>query len=105
MDINKLGTEMASLLRLMKASALYAESIRQYPIATEYKNICYSIIKDCDKLYRKVKFMNPNGKDFIDDSSEDDRVHYIAEVVLLMSSISDVEGCKEILEAIKNNID
>jgi hypothetical protein len=104
MDISKIGAEIASLMRLMKASALYAESVKQYPIATEYKNICHSIIKDYNKLANKIRFMNPGGKSIIDTDMEDDRVHYISEVVLLMSVIT-TEDCKEILETLKKNVD
>jgi hypothetical protein len=35
---------------------------------------------------------------------EDDRVHYISEVVLLMSLVTE-EDCKDILESLKKYID
>lgn len=104
MNVNKIGAEIASLMRLMKASALYAESVRQYPIATEYKNICYSIVKDYNKLSNAIRFMNPGAKALIESDMEDDRVHYISEVVLLMSLVTE-EDCKEILESLKKYIE
>lgn len=104
MDINKIGAEIASLMRLMKAASLYAESLKQYPIATEYKNICHSITKDYNKLANKITFMNDAGKAIINNDLEDDRVHYISEVVLLMNVIT-TEDCKELLETLKKNID
>lgn len=104
MNVNKIGAEIASLMRLMKAASLYAESVRQYPIATEYKNICHSIINDYKKLANKISFMNPGGKSIIESDMEDDRVHYISEVVLLMSIVT-TEDCKEILENLKKNVE
>jgi dihydroorotate dehydrogenase len=104
MNVNKIGAEIASLMRLMKASPLYAESVRQYPIATEYKNICYSIIKDYKKLSNAIGFMNPGAKTLIESDMEDDRVHYISEVVLLMSLVTE-DDCKDILESLKKYID
>lgn len=104
MDINKIGAEIASLMRLMKAASLYAESLKQYPIATEYKNICHSITKDYNKLANKITFMNDAGKSIINDDMEDDRIHYISEVVLLMNLIP-TDQCKDILEAIQKNVD
>lgn len=104
MNVNKIGAEIASLMRLMKAASLYAESLKQYPIATEYKNICHSILKDYQKLAHKISFMNPAGKSIITDDLEDDRIHYISEVVLLMNVLP-TEDCKEILESLKKNVD
>lgn len=104
MDKHKIGSEIASLMRLMKAASLYAESVRQYPIATQYKNICYSIIKDYNKLTDAIKFMNPGAKALIESDMDDNRVHYISEVVLLMSLMKE-EDCKDILESLKKYVD
>lgn len=104
MNVSKIGAEIAAVTRLMKAASLYAESLKQYPIATEYKNIFHSITKDYHKLAHKISFMNPAGKSIITDDLEDDRIHYISEVVLLMNVLP-TEDCKEILESLKKNVD
>lgn len=104
MDKHKIGAEIASLMRLMKAASLYAESVKQYPVATQYKNICHSITKDYNKLADAIRFMNPGAKALIESDMEDDRVHYISEVVLLMSIVT-ADDCKDILESLKKYLD
>jgi hypothetical protein len=104
MNINKIGSEISSLCNLLKAAALYAESIRQCNVSFEYKNMCTSVIRTQKQLEEKIKWMNPSGKEYVDTAMEDDKVHYISEVVLLMSSIG-TDGCKEIFDTLKKHID
>ena len=104
MDIKRLGMEVASLCNLMKAASLYAEDIRSHNVSFEYKNACTSVIRTYQLLEKKLKMVNPAASKTIEDELDNDRIHYISETVLLMSSIG-VEGCKEIFETLKRHIE
>lgn len=104
MDIKRLGLEFASLSNLMKAASLYAESIRSENVSFEYKNICSNVIKTQSFLEKKLKSLTPEAKDIISKEMEGDKIHYISETVLLMSSVN-TEGCKEIFETLKKHLE
>jgi hypothetical protein len=104
MDIRRLGMEFASLCNLMKAASLYAESIRANNVSFEYKNVCSNVIKTHGFLEGKLKSVNPDASKLIDKEMEDDKIHYIAETVLLMSAVN-TEACKEIFETLKKHVE
>lgn len=104
MDIKRLGMEFASLCNLMKAAALYAESIREENVSFEYKNICTNVIRTQDFLERKLKSITPDAKDLIGREMDDDKIHYISETVLLMSSVN-TDGCREIFETLRKHLE
>jgi hypothetical protein len=104
MDIRRLGMEVSSLCNLMKAASLYAESIRSTNVSFEYKNVCSNVIKNQQFLERKLKSILPDAKTVIDGAMEDDKIHYISEVVLIMSSVN-TESCKDIYEQLRSFIE
>jgi hypothetical protein len=104
MDIRRLGMEFASLCNLMKAASLYAESIRATNVSFEYKNVCTNVIKTHTFLENKLKSVNPDASKIIESEMEDDKIHYIAETVLLMSSVN-TDACKEIFETLKKHVE
>jgi hypothetical protein len=104
MHLRRLGMEVSALCNLMKAASLYAESIRSTNVSFEYKNVCSNVIKTHHFLERKLKSILPDAKPIIEDAMEDDKIHYISEVVLLMSSVN-TESCKDIYEELKSFIE
>lgn len=104
MDIRRLGMEFASLCNLMKAASLYAESIRSTNVSFEYKNVCSNVIKTHDFLEKKLKSVNPGASPLIEKEMEDDKIHYIAETVLLMSAVN-TDACKEIFQTLKKHVE
>lgn len=104
MDIRRLGMEFASLCNLMKAAALYAESIRSSNVSFEYKNVCTNVIKTQTFLENRLKSLTPDAKEIISKDMEGDKIHYISETVLLMSSVN-TDGCKEIFETLKKHLE
>lgn len=104
MHLRRLGMEVSSLCNLMKAASLYAESIRSTNVSFEYKNVCTNVIKTQQFLEKKLKSVLPEAKPIINNAMEDDKIHYISEVVLLMSSVN-TESCKDIYEELKSFIE
>jgi hypothetical protein len=104
MDTNILGTQISALCNLLKASSLYAESIREYNVSFRYKNICTAVMRTQKQLEDTIKVMNPSAKTIIEDAMDDDKIYYISEVVILMNSLN-TEGCKEIIETLKKSIE